>query len=914
MRCQVSRACRVGSWPSALGCWPSALGRWPSAIGCWPSAIGCWLSAIGCWLSAIGCWLSAVGAPPAVAAETSAPSPRCAALCIGVAAPAEEGADRGAADAALLAEALRRAGAAPVTVLTNAAAGRDALVAALFRLRAGLRAGDLAIVAFSGPVSVSSDDTRDVFHLLPAGGSDGDALSVPDLVVPLLARADADLAVLVTGLPGLGRRTTTAGPWRQPAGNAGPLRSCLLLASGGRGEPTEAARARTLLGANLASELERAAGRDAGGVKVQDWLRAVVRRVTLESGTRQTPDLAAIGDAAEARIAPAAGPAAPDSGKTEDAFDIALLRAAAGIETPTADSPAELDKDLVLLGRIAGGAGHAALSMAFASERLRRATAPADRARLLHELGRAALQAGRTPEAIALHRQALEARPEDAAGRAWLADALASAGEPEAAREAATDALRRAPPPASPPTVDDDAMRAVLQEVLGHCYMTRDEADKALACFETALEHRRRLGDSDPARLARLLRSTAEARIRSGRPASAVPLLKESTGLFVDSGAPQMDLARTAMVLGDALDAAGEPGALEARQEALAKWTATTDAPPPATLLAAIGEDLAAAGRIEEARPALSGALDRAADNPALRIRIHRILSGIAKKAKDSVGALHHAQLALATAAGPPPAPPAEVAGLCGDLAALHLERGEVQRAIEYGDRAVDERRKAGLTNDASAAATWILLGRAHEAEKSHAAAAAAWSNAVHVLKKTEGANAIAVALALTREGRAWLEAGDATQAARSLDEARLVYRIRTSAEPAARADALLGLGEAQERLGDRTKARDSLEAALEIATAGGEACDVFRGRILLGLARIGRADSRLFEARRLLSDALPLLDRLEARDRTEALSLDRMLQSALVPHGPQGSQAEIQAFRAADADRAARGADASPR
>ncbi len=857
--------------------------------------------------------LLAIGLRPAAAAGTNAPATRCAALCIGVADPLAQDADRGAADAARLGEALRQAGAAPVTVLTNAAAGREAVVAALFRLRAGLGSGDLAIVTYTGPVRVSSDGHRDVVRLMPAGAAEEDALSVPDFVVPLLARSDADLAVLVTGLPGLGRRSTVAGPWRDATGSRGPLRSCTLLLSGGRGEPTEASGKRTLLGANLSSELVRACERASDGVSLQDWLRSAVRRVILESGARQTPELTVSGDATGARIRmrpadePPAGPAAflagieelAAAGRTDEALSAGFRRAADLLEGATPD----LDACLALLDRIALASDRADLSMVFTVERIHRSRDAGLRARLLHALGRLTLRAGRPIDAAALHRRALEAAGDQAAGWAWLADAYDRAGEPEPAQEAAAESLRRWS--LMVPQEDEEAL-AIAHEVLGRSAFRRGDTAAALSSFGKALDTLRRLAHADPDRLSRLLRETGEARLGNGDPEGAASLLREAIGRLEPAAGASLDLAKARMALGDALAISDPAGALAAWQDAHTTWTAQgpDTSPPPARLLVSIGEGLTAAGRPEESRPVLDQALERSGDDPALRIRIHRALSRTAVALKDPVGALHHAQLALATAGGPEPAGPAVTAGLCSDLAALHFERGEIDRAIEYGERAVAERKDAAL-DDAAAAATWILLGRAHEAAKTHAAAAAAWSNAVHVLMRVDGANAVSVGIARTREGRAWLAAGRADHAARAFEEARLVYRIRTTADPAARADALLGLGEAHERLGDRTKARTSLESALAIATAGGESCDGLRARSLLALARIAGAEGRMFEARRRVAGCIPLLERLQAPELPEAAALERMLQAALAVPRPQGGPADMPAFLAVEAARA---------
>jgi tetratricopeptide (TPR) repeat protein len=865
----------------------------------------------------------AAGMAPAVAADTNAPAPRCTALCIGVADPLAEGADRGAADAARLGEAFRAAGFSPVTVLSGDRAGRDAILAALFRLRAGLRAGDLALVAYTGPVRVERDDASDIFHLRTAGDAEDDALSVPDVLVPLAARAEADLALIVTGLPRLGARAGGTGPWRAAGSPPAALRSYAFLASGGRGELTEGSGPRTLLAANLAAELVRAFERTSEGVSLQNWLRAAVRRVTLESGARQTPELTLSGDGSGVRIRARAADVPPvdpvpslaviedlvAAGRTDEALAAGLLRAADLLEGGTAP---DLDACLALLDRIALASGRTDLAMIFTAERIRRSENAGVRVRLLHALGRLTLRDGRPIDAAALHRRALESGGGDAAGWAWLADAHDRAGESEPAREAAAECLRRWSPLVPP---EDEEALSIAHEVLGRAAFHRGETAAALSSFEKALDTRRRLDHGDPARLSRLLREAGEIRLRSGDPEGAVSLLRESVDRIEHAVGDPLDLAKARMTLGDALAASDPDGALAAWQDAYAKWIASGPATssPPVRLLVSIGEALTAAGHPGEARPVLDQALDRSGDDPALRIRVHRALSRTSAALRDPVGALHHAHLALATAAGPEPAEPAVTAGLCSDLAALHFERGEIERAVEYGERAVAGRGDAGL-DDAATAAAWILLGRAHEAGKAHATAAAAWSNAVHVLMRVDGANAVSVGIARTREGRAWLAAGRPDPAARAFEEARLVYRIRTTADPASRADALLGLGEAQEMLGERTKARTSLESALTVAAAGGESCDGLRARALLLLARIAGAEGRLFEARRRITECIPLFERLRAPELSEAVAVERTIQTALAPPRPQGSHAEMPAFLAVEAARDGRGTGDAPR
>ncbi|OQW94805.1 MAG: hypothetical protein BWK77_08500, partial [Verrucomicrobia bacterium A1] len=169
------------------------------------------------------------------AAETNAPAPtaRRAALCIGVRDPAATGtADRGPADAVRLGEAFRAAGFDPTLVLAGADARRDAVLSALCRLRASTRTGDTVVVAYTGPVRADTDAAGDILFLSPADATDArDDLPLRGAIEALAARTDADLAVLVIGLPAIGSRAGDAAPWRMAGTLPVALRSHSLLFS-----------------------------------------------------------------------------------------------------------------------------------------------------------------------------------------------------------------------------------------------------------------------------------------------------------------------------------------------------------------------------------------------------------------------------------------------------------------------------------------------------------------------------------------------------------------------------------------------------------------------------------------------------------------------------------------------------------
>lgn len=862
------------------------------------------------------------------AAETNAPPPtaRRAALCIGVPHPAA--ADRGPADAVRLGEAFRAAGFDPTVVLAGADARRDAILSAVCRLRASARTGDTVVVAYTGPVRSEPEAAGDVLFLRPADAVDGhDDLPLRGGIEALAARTGADLAVLVAGLPSIGSRAGNADPWRMAGAIPVALRSHVLLLAGARGQTTEFHGPRTLMAANLAAELERAVDRRADGVPLADWLRAAVRRVALESGGRQTPEWFVTGNASAARLqalaAPAAAPdAVPDLAaigallddeRAEDALAAGLGRAAALFDRKAPGSAADLDACLALLDRAAERLGRPDLAIFFANERLRRTQEPRARAGLAHALGRLLLRDGRARDAVAMHRQALQLADADATGSAWLADALEQSGDLEAAREAANAALDPARPAGA---ADVGEVRAIAHEVLARVDLECGDAAAARAQFEKALEWRRKTAGGDRGRLALLLREIGESRLLGGDPAGAGAALREAIDLFSYSAGSQRPLAEAHMILGDALAAAGEPGASEAWMSALTKWTASSTSAPPAGLLLSISESLVAAGRSGEAVPHLTRALDAAREEASagLRLRAHRGLSQAAAQAGDAVRALRHAQLALAAAAGSPPATPREIATVCGDLAGLHLRSGETQRAIEYGNRAAAGCIKAGLTNDAAAAAIWKLLGEANETAKSHAAAAAAWSNAVETLTHIESATAPSVTTARAREGRAWLDAGRSDLAIPTLEAAERVLVDRGPDEAAVRAGVLLSLGEARQKTGDSAGARAALESAVAVAKAGGGACDAPRAGALLRLARIAQADARLFAARRMAEEAGSLFLRLGSADVTEAERLAETLSGVLALRRPQGTHEEMSAFTAAEADYTARRADGTPR
>ncbi|MBU4460932.1 MAG: tetratricopeptide repeat protein [Verrucomicrobia bacterium] len=863
------------------------------------------------------------------AAETNAPAPtsRRAALCIGVRDPAAaDAADRGPADAVRLGEAFRAAGFDPTVVLAGADARRDAVLSALCRLRASTRTGDTVVVAYTGPVRADTDAAGDVLFLGPADATDArDDLPLRGAIEALAARTGADLAVLVVGLPALGSRTGDAAPWRMAGTLPVALRSHSLLLSGARGQTTEFRGPRTLMAANLASELERGVERRADGVSLADWLRAAVRRVTLESGGRQSPEWFVAGSApAVGPQAPATSAAAPDAvpdlaaigamlddERAEDALAAGLGRAAALLDLKPPGSASDLNACLALLARAAERLGRSDLSIFFASERLRRTDEPRARAGLAHDLGRLLLRDGRARDAVAMHRQALHLANADAAGSAWLADALERSGDLDAAREVANAALDSARTAEGP---DAGEAYAIAQEVLARVDRECGDAAASRAHFEKALEWRRKTA-GDRGRLALLLREVGESRLLGGDPAGATAALREAIDLLAYSAGSQRPLAEANMILGDALAAAGEPGAPAAWMSALTKWTASSTSAPPARLLLSIGESLVVAGRFGEAVPHLTRALDAAGqeESASLLLRAHRGLSRAAAQAGDAVGALRHAQLALATAAGSPPATPREIAIACGDLASLHMQRGETQRAIEYGERAVAERTKAGLTNDASSIAIWKLVGEAYEASKSPAAAAAAWSNAVATLAQVEGASAPSVATTRGREGRAWLNAGRPELAIPTLEAAVRILADRGPEAAAVRAGVLLSLGEARQKTGD-SAARATLESAVAVAASGGDACDASRAGALLLLARIAQSEARLFAARRLAGEAAGLFLRLNSPDVAEAERLVDLLSSALALRLPQGSHEEMPAFTAAESDYTARRADGTPR
>jgi tetratricopeptide (TPR) repeat protein len=864
------------------------------------------------------------------AAETDLPPPtaRRVALCIGVRDPAVPGtADRGPADAVRLGDAFRAAGFDPTVVLAGADARRDAVLSALCRLRASTRTGDTVVVAYTGPVRADTDAAGDILFLRPADAVDArDDLPLRGAIEALAARTGADLAVLVTGLPAIGSRAGDAAPWRMAGTVPVALRSHTLLLSGARGQTTEFRGPRTLMAANLASELERAIERRADGGSLTDWLRAAVRRVALESGGRQSPEWFVAGSASELRpqtpAAPAVAPdAVPDLAtlgamlddeRADDALAAGLGRAAALFDRKTPGSAGDLDACLALLARAAERLGRSDLSIFLVSERLRRTHEPRARAGLAHALGRLLLRDGRARGAVAMHRQALQLVNPDAAGSAWLADALERSGDLEAAREAADAALDSAH--AAEGAVADEAC-AIAHEVLAQADRECGDTAASRAHFVKALEWRRKTAGGDRGRLALLLREIGESRLLGGDFAGATAALREAIDLLAYSAGSQRPLAEAHMILGEALAAAGEPGAPAAWMSALTKWTASSTSAPPARLLLSIGESLVAAGRSGEAVPHLTRALDAAGqeESASLLLRAHRGLSRAAAQAGDAVRALRHAQLALATAAGSPPATPREIATACGDLASLHLQRGETQRAIEYGERAVAERTKAGLTNDAAATGIWELIGEAHEAAKSHASAATAWSNAVATLAQVEGASAPSVATARGREGRAWLNAGRPELAIPTLEAAERILADRGPATAAIRAGVLLSLGEARQKTGD-SAARATLESAVAVAASGGGACDASRAGALLGLARIAQTEARLFAARRLAGEAAGLFLRLNSPDVAEAERLADHLSSALSLRLPQGSHEEMPAFIAAESDYTARRADGTPR
>lgn len=879
------------------------------------------------WTFAAALALAFAGIAPAAPDAPPLPARR-AALCIGVRdSTAADAADRGPADAVRLGEAFRAAGFDPVVVLGGDEARRGAILSALCRLRASTRTGDTIVVAYTGPVRADTEAAGDRLFLRPADGVHiRDDLELRGGIEALAARTGADLAVLVTGLPAVGSRTGGDAPWRMAGAVPVALRSHTLLLSGARGQTTEFRGARTLMAANLASELDREVERRADGMSLADWLRGAVRRVVLESGGRQSPEWFAVGDASTFRPRGSATPAAApdavpdlaaigamlDDGRAEDALAAGLGRAAALFDRKAPGSDGDLDACLALLVRTAERLGRSDLSVFLTSERLRRTHEPRARGGLAHALGRLLLHDGRARDAVAMHRQALQLMNADAAGSAWLADALEQSGDLEAAREAANAALD---PVRSAEGAGDGEAYATAHEVLARVDRECGDAAASRAQFEKALEWRRKAAGGDRGRLALLLRELGESRLRGGDPAGAVAALREAIDLLAYSAGSQRPLAEAYMILGDALAAAGEPGAPPAWMSALTKWTASSTSAPPARLLLSIGESLVAAGRFGEAVPHLTRALDAAGQesSASLLLRAHRGLSQAAAQAGDAVRALRHAQLALATAAGSPPATPLEIATACGDLASLHLQRGETQRAIEYGERAAAERTRSGRTNDAASIAIWKLVGEAHEAAKSHAAAAAAWSNAVVALEQVEGAATPSVAEARGREGRAWLHAGRPELAIPTLEAAERVLADRGREAAVVRSEVLLSLGGARQKTGDAA-ARTTLESAVAVAASGGDACDASRAKALLGLAHIARTEARLFAARRLAAEAAGLFLRLHSPEVAEAERLAELLSSSLALRHPQGTYEEMPAFTAAESDYTARRADGTPR
>lgn len=861
------------------------------------------------WIAA---WLTAgvaaaaaadTNAPPAPPAPESPPAPVARALWIGVGRPDADGrAAPGPADAAHLAAAWNAAGGVSQCATGETLSARVVL-AELLRLRASARAGDVVAVGYSGPARIVGelDDSR-----LRLQGIAGEASDAPctfeDTLLPALADGAFHAAVLIIGHDRIAAAPRAAGAaptaWRPAGGLPAAAGAFHIWLGATPGQRTEIFGARSAAAAALAWKMNwRKATVSAAAL--DEWLRAAARRLSLETAGRQAP----LHMASAAASAPAAADMDEESRDRLRQLAEALERDAGAADVAAA---------LAAAGAAAADAGFVDLAAMLLAERHRRADDGAERSALAMEIAEVHFRRERWNEAMRWVRAAAAAQPTNSASLGLLASAQWRVGQ---RLEAAMTAAKALKSPAAAGDAAEERGRIRARIVAGAAAQTQGQAAAARQEFEAAWA----AAERDPAVLPAaerldLCEALAEARMAAGDLAGAESACEEAIiqarALGRHARIPPLRAA-----IGDARMAEGRTDeAIEAWQEAVGTWPDGRAEPAPADLLIRLGEALAIVGRREEAMARLHEAEKRLGQGPAAAVsafRIRRAMSRLWRDSGDDLRALHHAREAMEASSRIPGFPAEELAQMSADIAALYARRGEPARSADFARRSLELWSRAAETNLASLASTWVLYGTALGAQKLHADAAAAWSNAAAAQAAAFPDNSLAWARTRLREGRAWIEAGRPDLAQVATEPA--VSLVRSPESGATRrdtAEALVLLGRAHAMQDHHEEAVPLFADAIAAAEEGGDDDTApLLTEALVWAAATSVSQGRYFDARALLSRVTPKLS--PTMDKELRALHDRMaaaVDNALEPHGPLGRPGDMAVYEAIETERRIRG------
>lgn len=446
-----------------------------------------------------------------------------------------------------------------------------------------------------------------------------------------------------------------------------------------------------------------------------------------------------------------------------------------------------------------------------------------------------------------------------------LADTYAALGAPDAAAQAAEQALRYTPVDAA----DGGRQRAIVLEALAAAYNNLGRHDEAAPLQAELLRWRERASADDPAALMNTyaeLAYGAQARgefeqseqlfgqalqqmqtLQASRPISAADQAYVQAGLAVSAGA-RGDLARAERAL------------QQAEQQA-----SQMDPRDPARLYV-----LRARSRIEEYAGRFEQSLAILQDASALATRVVGADASVVAGIENDLGvalnglgrfreALQHLQQARASYERLEQVGPANLAFIDANISALYESLGDYEQAIRYGRRALAVYESLGVGNADMLRQSRVNLARALSFAGQHAEALTQMRTALAQGQQQEGEASLVVQLDRFRYAGILRRAGELDEAAGVLKTSGAALSETLGAEHPVQLHLLRLQALIARDRGQRAAAIRAYEQTLAFAERTPESDRVAAAEARVELAEL-LADSEGERARQLLAAALPVL------------------------------------------------------